>query len=386
MEKVAKLRQTVYQLLEGKKQGSVGARMVSLSLVILIFANIVAFALETIDEVNTRAASVFFGLFWVSVFIFSVEYVFRIWSITEHPSGKYRQPFWGRLKYAISPLAILDLAVILPFYLSLFGGIDLRLLRIFRLLWLLKLIRYLPAIATIGLVFRRQSRTLVAALVIMVSTLFIASTLMYFAEREIQPEVFASIPQAMWWGVTTLTTVGYGDVVPLSASGRVMGMVIMLLGIAMFALPTAILASAFIEESKRKDFIVTWNLVASVPLFSKLDAAEIAEITQILKPRTAVPNEVLFQRDEKADGMYFIISGQVEAELIPKPKRLGRGEFFGEVGLLQDQRRTATVIARTYSELLELEAAAFYTLLESNPSIKKRVVAVAEKRLARSNE
>ena len=159
-------------------------------------------------------------------------------------------------------------------------------------------------------------------------------------------------------------------------------MIIMLLGIGMFALPTAILAAAFIEESKRKDFLVTWRLVAGVPLFSELKAEEIAKIAQVLKPQTAMPNQVIFQRDEPADSMYFILSGQVKAELVTTPKILEGGEFFGEIGLLDNQRRTATVIARTYVELRELESDDLQRLLQSDPDIKRRMESVARSRRA----
>ncbi len=383
LSKIARFRKTAFQVLDGRSERRL-SRVVNFALLVLIITNVFAYALETVESFYSRFHMVFDGILAFSVGVFSIEYLLRIWSVTTHPSGRYRHPIKGRLRYTVSPLALLDLASVLPFYLFFITGLDLRLLRIFRLLWLLKVIRYLPAVATIGSVFRRQQRTLLAALVLMAITLFIASTLMYFAERDTQPESFGSIPTAMWWGMTTLTTVGYGDVVPKSTAGHVLGMVIMLLGIAMFALPTAILASAFIEELKRKDFLVTWHLVAGVPLFSKLDASEIAEIAQTLKPRTVMPNEVVFQRDEKADRMYFIVSGQVEAELVSKTNRLGRGDFFGEIGLLHEQRRTATVIARTYTELLELESADFKKLLESNPYIEKRIVSAAERRITRS--
>jgi len=382
--KIQNIRLAIYQCLEGSSHASALGKMVRVGLVALILLNVVSVAMESVDWIAERYEIWFDGFLIFSMVIFATEYTVRIWSCSAHPTGRYRQPFLGRLRYAFTPLALLDLAAILPLIFSLFPGVDLRMLRIFRMLWLLKVLRYLPAIATITQVFHRQRKTLLAALVVMVTTLFIASTLMYLAERDVQPDAFASIPQAMWWGMTTLTTVGYGDVVPTSVTGRVMGMIIMFLGIAMFALPTAILATAFIEESKRADFLVTWNLVAGVPFFSKLMAEEIAKVAEILKPRTAMPNEVLFQRDEPTSSMYFILSGQVEVELIKRPVLLGRGEFFGEVGLLQNQHRSATVIARTYMELLELAAADFHHLLGTNAILKQKIEAVVKERIARA--
>jgi voltage-gated potassium channel len=384
MTATGKLRHPIYQILEAPAGTTITAKIIRVALIVLIFLNIAAVALESIGSLRDRYASVFDGFLVFSLAAFALEYLARVWSCTADPSGRYRRPIVGRLRYASNPLALLDLAAILPFLFALLPGIDLRFLRLFRLLWLLKVMRYLPAIATISRVFLGQRRTLLATFVVMLTTLFIASTLMYAAERDVQPGSFGNIPQAMWWGVTTLTTVGYGDVVPISPTGRFMGMVIMLLGIAMFALPTAILAAAFIEENRRKEFLVTWNLVARVPLFSELKADEIAKIAQVLNPRTAMPNQVIFQRDEPADSIYFILSGQVEAELVTTPHILQQGDFFGEIGLLNDRRRSATVIARTYAELLELESDDFQRLLQSNPDIKRKVESVAQTRRSES--
>jgi voltage-gated potassium channel len=378
------LRARAFRMLEGSSAIEPGARVVSIGLIVLIGLNMLAVTLQSVGVLYERYGWFLDAFLVFSVAVFATEYILRLWTCTEHPSGRYRNPVVGRLKYAATPLALFDLVAILPFLLPVFPGVDLRLLRIFRLLWLLKVARYLPALTTISHVFQRQRRTLLAALFIMVVTLFVASTLMYLVERDVQPQVFGSIPKSMWWGMTTLTTVGYGDVVPHSSIGRALGMIFMLLGIAIFALPTAILATAFMEEAKRSDFVVTWNLVAAVPLFSELKADEIARIAQLLTPRTAMPNEVIFQRDEPADSMYFVVSGQLEVELVAGPFQLGRGDFFGEIGLLRGRRRSATIIARTYVELLELGANDFEKLLDTNEELKRKIEAIAAKRLEKA--
>jgi voltage-gated potassium channel len=240
--------------------------------------------------------------------------------------------------------------------------------------------------ATLVHVLKRERRTLAAALVLMLVMLFFAASLMYFAEHEIQPEAFASIPHALWWGVATLTTVGYGDVVPQSVIGRMLGMIIMLLGIAMFALPAGILASAFTEEARRRNFIVTWNMVAQVPFFSRLSAKEIAKVGELLHLRIVMPNEIVFQRDEEAEGMYFIVSGEVEVEVLPEPIRLRKGDFFGEMGILYDRKRSVTVMALTYAELLELDAKDFRRAFDSNPKLKQRITEEAERRMAKKSK
>jgi voltage-gated potassium channel len=164
--------------------------------------------------------------------------------------------------------------------------------------------------------------------------------------------------------------------------GRVVGVLIMLLGIGTFALPAGILASAFAQERKRRDFIVTWNLVAQVPAFSSLDAKDIADIAALLHPREVLANEVVVHVDEEADSMYFIVRGELEAEIQPEPIRMGVGDFFGEVALIYHRKRTASVLALVHSELLELDAKDLHLLFERKPELRKHILDEAERRLA----
>ena len=204
---------------------------------------------------------------------------------------------------------------------------------------------------------------------IMLVTLVFASSIVYLLEREAQPEAFASIPHAMWWGLATLTTVGYGDVAPVTGFGKLFGALIMILGIAMFALPTGILATGFANEFRKREFVVTWRLVASVPLFAGLEALRIAEVAGLLHAKLVPPRYTIVRRDEAADAMYFITSGEVDVDVAPAPVRLGAGDFFGEIALLKESNRTATVIAVTECQLLTLEAADFRRMLAANPEL-----------------
>jgi len=378
------LQQRIFDLIElgvepGRRLGTI-----NIALLILIAINVAAFVLETVPELGQRYARWFDLVLYVSVTVFSIEYLLRVWVATRHPSGLYAKPVRGRLRYLLSPLALLDLFAILPFYLGTFFGLDLRFLRLLRLLWMLKVTRYLPAMASLGRVLKRERRTLAAVFVIMGIMLFIASALIYLLEREAQPEAFASIPHAMWWGMATLTTVGYGDVVPVSPMGRVLGMLIMMLGIGTFALPAGILASAFAEEKKRQDFLLTWHLVAKVPAFAFLSAREISEIAALLHPREAMVNEVIFCRGDDAGSMFFIVSGAVEVETPSGPIRLKTGDFFGEIALIFHRERTASVVALSHVELLELEACDLFRLFEGKPKLRSRITAEATRRLAES--
>lgn len=219
----------------------------------LIAANVLAVMLATVNPVYLAHREAFVGFEVFSVAVFTVEYLGRIWSCTV--AVEYERPLVGRLRYAARPMLIVDLLAILPFFLS---GlvIDFRFLRAFRLLRFLrlfKLARYSDTVRAFGYVARDKKEDLTVALSATVILLVVASSLMYFAERGAQPEAFSSIPEALWWGVITLTTVGYGDVYPVTAIGRALGTVISVLGVGLVALPAGILASGFVEEENRTD-------------------------------------------------------------------------------------------------------------------------------------
>jgi len=371
--------------LDGQSGGERVSAVVDGCLIALIGVNVLAFVLETVESLALRYGPWFDAVLHFSIAVFTLEFVLRVWTVPLHPAGLYAHPMRGRLRYLLSPMMLVDLAAILPYYLGVIAGMDLRFLRLIRLLWILKITRYLPAMNTLGRVLRRERRTLAAVMVVMLIILFIASSLVYLLEHQRQPEGFASILHAMWWGMATLTTVGYGDVVPVSPMGRVLGVMIMLLGIGTFALPAGILASAFAEERKRRDFMVTWNLVAQVPSFASLNAREIADIAALLHPREVLTKEVVFQKGEEADGMYFIVSGELEAELQPEPVRMRGGEYFGEVALIYRRPRTATVVALSRAELLELDAKDLHRLLEAKPLLRAQIMEQAERRLANTD-
>jgi voltage-gated potassium channel len=216
----------------------------------------------------------------------------------------------------------------------------------------------------------------------MLTALMFASSIMFAFEHEVQPGAFGSIPDAMWWAVATLTTVGYGDVAPVTAMGKLLGGVTMIIGIGMFALPAGIMATGFAQEIRKHEFIVSWRLVAKVPLFTDLDAAHIAEIVGQLKPLVVPPRHAVVRIGEPGDSMFFVVSGELEADVSPAPQRFVPGEFFGEIGLLQNSVRIADVVSLTECQLLELTKDSFWHLVEIHPGIGDRVREVMERRLA----
>lgn len=243
------LRQDVYQLLEAPDRTYPGARLVDLGLIVLILLNLVAIVLESVPKVGHAWGAAFRGFEVFSVAVFTVEYLLRLWSSPENPRFTAHDSLGSaRLRYLATPLAIVDLLAILPFYLPFLLGVDLRFLRALRLLRVFKLTRYFSAMGVLLDVLREEARAFGAAIFVLLVIMMMASSAMYLFEHEAQPEAFGSIPAAMWWAVATLTTVGYGDVTPITVGGKIFGACITVIGIGMVALPAGILASGFSDH------------------------------------------------------------------------------------------------------------------------------------------
>jgi len=246
------IKKHTYVILEGKGDG-LRARLFSAFIIVLISLNIIAVILETVEPLYIRHSTLFSGFETFSVIVFTAEYVLRIWSC--NADDKYSGIIRGRIRFAFTPMALIDLLAILPFYLPMVLRLDLRFmraLRLFRFVRILKIGRYSDAITMFGRAIKSKKEELVLSVVIVLLLLVVSSSMMYFVENQAQPDAFSSIPEAMWWGIATLTTVGYGDVYPVTTVGRILGGIIALLGIAMFALPTGILSSAFTEQIHRR--------------------------------------------------------------------------------------------------------------------------------------
>lgn len=242
-------RRRTRALLDPAADGDRASLAVDILLVTLISLSVVAIILESVDALNRRYADWFRAFEILTVAVFSVEYLLRLWSSVESDGqgGALRK----RLRYVVSLPAVIDLVAVLPFYLMAFGvagTTDMRFLRAVRLLRVLKLTRYSAAFTTLSRAFTENARSFVAALSLLLIVMLIAATGMYFFERQAQPQAFGSIPAAMWWAFATLTTVGYGDVTPVTVGGKVFGAVITVVGVGMVALPTGILASAYTEQ------------------------------------------------------------------------------------------------------------------------------------------
>jgi voltage-gated potassium channel len=347
----------------------------------LILASAVTIVLETLEDAVQSFGWLFRLVEAVTVAVMVVEYALRLWAAPEREAMGARRPWDARRRYATSFVGVVDLLAALPALVALVVPIPVDLFRLLRLLRLLKLARYTPALSLFAAVMRNESRPLLATLLVVAVLLVIESAIMHVLEREAQPKVFASIPHAMWWAIVTIATVGYGDMFPITPAGKVFGGAIMVIGIALFAVPAGILATGFATEIRKRDFVVTWQTVASVPLFAGLDAARIAEISRLLKRQVVPAQYAVVRRSDPADAMFFIMAGEVQVDVAPTPVKLGRGQYFGEIGLVRDTVRTATVTTLSECQLLSLDVADFRLLLEGNPTLKATITRTAEERL-----
>ncbi len=246
------MQRRIHEILETASEGDRLSRTFDLFIIGLILLNTAALILGTVGSIYAAMPGFFRYLEAVSISIFLAEYAVRLWACTADP--KYSNPVIGRLRFALTPLLLIDLLAILPFFLPFLGLSDLRFLRAVRLVArAARLGRYFRGIRTLGTVFQDKAYELLTVALMLTVMLVLASALMYFAEHKAQPVAFASIPEAMWWSVITLTTVGYGDVSPVTPMGKVMAGVIAIMGIGMFALPAGILGSGFLEEIQRRN-------------------------------------------------------------------------------------------------------------------------------------
>ena len=377
------LRHRLYEILEHGPVGDQVGRLVGRLIVLLIVVNLAAVTLESVPELAARYAALFIGIELVSLVVFTVEYGLRVWVAVEHAPYHHSDGWKARLEYATSPAGIIDLLAVLPFWFAFVLPAELKILLVFRIIRFLKLARYSPGMRSLLNVLYAERRALFGCLVILIGATLIAATVMYLVERHVQPDKFGTIPDAMWWAIVTLGTIGYGDVVPVTIVGRIIAAATIFTGLIMVALPVGIVATAFANEIHRREFVVTWGMVARVPLFSGLNAAEIADIMRLLRAQQIEAGEVLARRGEPAHSMYFVAAGEVEIVLKDQRVRLGAGHFFGEIAALRRARRSATITAVARTSLLVLDAHDLHALMEREPRIAERVREVARGRLGR---
>lgn len=243
-----KIQGDVYTLLESPAGTNKVRKAVIFFIASLILLNVFVVILETVNSVYLESTTFFHFFDFVTVIVFSIEYILRIWCCVRNPL--YSDPVQGRIRYALSPYALTDVIALTPFYLPLIIPIEFRLLRLLRLLRIFRVLRlgkYSNAFEMFVTVMRSKKEEIVITVIMAIMVLILSSSTLYVVERDVQPEAFGSIPHAMWWAIATLSTVGYGDVVPITPLGKLFAAIVAISAIGLFALPAGLLAHGFAD-------------------------------------------------------------------------------------------------------------------------------------------
>ena len=258
------IQKRVYEILGQAQNGDKVSSFVDRFLTILIITNVLAVSLESVETIGSAFRQEFAAFEMFSIIVFGTEYILRLWSAVAKENSAHKTPFGKRIEYILSFNGLVDLAALLPSLISMFvGSADLRWIRVVRILRLLKMSNYSTALEDLGSAIYEERQSFLAALYLFTLALFIASALMYVLEHQAQPEAFASIPESMWWALITLTTVGYGDVSPITTLGKMVGALTALIGVCTVALLTGIIASAFTSQIEKRKALMEAEIAAA---------------------------------------------------------------------------------------------------------------------------
>ena len=338
---------------------------------VAVVVGVCATVLSTIDPAYDTAHRGITGVLWTCLVYFVFEWVVRIRGAVQAGRG---------LAYLTSGRGLVDAAGAIAVPLALAIGVEPRTAWLLAVVWIVKVIPGIPGLRQLRRVLAVESGPLASVLVIFLTVLFLGSVAVYFFERDVQPATFGNVPAALWWAVVTLTTTGYGDVVPVTLPGRIVAALVMISGLGMFGLWTGILATGFAAETRRDNFLKTWESVTKVPFFANLGPAAIADVTHMLRTIDLPPRTTIIRKGQQGDCMYFIASGEVEVDLPGKKVRLGAGAFFGEMALLGNNLRSANITTTRLSKLLVLDLVDFRLLMARHPDIVETIDAEAHRR------
>ena len=316
-------------------------------------------------------------------FLILIDFIFRVigssarYDMESNDGSIHYNSIYG---YLFSYYGVIDFISVIPFFIHVFGinAPDFKI--VFSLMTLLKLARFSPALIILKDVIVSERKSLLATLYLMMILTISISTILYFVERNANPDGFGTLLNSIWWSIVTLATVGYGDVVPYTALGKFLGGMAAITGFGMFALPAGILASGFAAEVRRLRDITNWNMVTRVSLFADLEFGVIADISKLLHVKRFRKNEIIIKEGTRGDSMYFIFEGSVLVHKKDLTIVLNEGDFFGEIALIKNIPRTATVTAKTRCELLELTTYDFQNFIKTKPELLKKIEDVATTR------
>ena len=338
---------------------------------VAVTVGVLSMVLLTLDTVYETAHRWVDFLLWASLVYFVFEWVVRL----RHMARQ------GRLGlYMSSSAGLVDTVGALAVPIALVLGAEPKTAWLLSVLWVLKVVPGIPGLRQLRRVLVLESGPLLSVLVIFLMVVFLASVAEYFLERDVQPQTFGSVPAALWWAVVTLTTTGYGDVVPVTPLGRMVAALVMISGLGVFGLWTGILATGFAAETRRDNFLKTWESVSKVPFFAALGPAAIADVTHMLRTMELPARTMIIRKGTQGDCMYFIAAGEVEVDLPGKKVQLGEGAFFGEMALLGNNMRGANVSTTKVSRLLVLDLVDFRVLMARHPDLAETIDAEAKRR------
>jgi voltage-gated potassium channel len=338
---------------------------------VAVACGVAMMVLLTVDPAYEAAHYWVDALLWACLAFFVFEWVVRL----RH--AMLTQRGWS---YGLSGRGLVDAAGALAVPFALILGANPKSAWLLGILWMFKVVPGIPGLRQLRRVLVQESGPLLSVLVIFLMVLFLASVSVYFLERDVQPATFGSVPAALWWAIATLTTVGYGDVVPITPLGRLVAAVVMICGLGVFGLWTGILATGFAAETRRDNFLKTWESVTKVPFFAALGPAAIADVTHMLRTMDLPARTMIIRKGQAGDCMYFIADGEVEVDLPGKKVRLGDGAFFGEMALLGNNLRSANITTTRVSKLLVLDLVDFRLLMARHPDLAETIDAEARRR------
>jgi len=338
---------------------------------VAVTVGVLALMLLSINPAYEAAHGWVDGVLWACLVYFVFEWLVRL----RHMAKRERLAL-----YTFSASGLVDAVGALAVPVALVLGIEPRTAWLLSVLWVLKVVPGIPGLRQLRRVLVLESGPLLSVLVIFLMVVFLASVAEYFLERDVQPQTFGSVPSALWWAVVTLTTTGYGDVVPVTPLGRMVAALVMISGLGVFGLWTGILATGFAAETRRDNFLKTWESVSKVPFFAALGPAAIADVTHMLRTMDLPPRTMIIKKGAQGDCMYFIASGEVEVDLPGKKVALGEGAFFGEMALLGNNMRGANVTTTKVSRLLVLDLVDFRVLMARHPDLAETIDTEARRR------
>jgi voltage-gated potassium channel len=327
---------------------------------------------STLETDYSSAHRIVEGVIWINIAHFAWEWLVRLhhaWH--ERELRPYLLSFGGMID-GISAIAI-------PIALA--AGVERRTAFLLGIIWLLKIAPDTAGFKQLRRVIAQESEQLGSVMIIFALVLYAASVIVHVLERDAQPAIFGTIHGTLWWAIVTLTTTGYGDAVPVTGLGRIVASMVMICGIGVLGMLVGVLATGYAAEARRSQFIRTWELVSKVPFFRDLAHGAIVDVTNTLRRLELPARAIVVRKGAAGDCMYFIASGEVEVELPDRKIPLPQGSFFGELALLTDSPRTATVVTKTDTALLVLDLLDFRTLTARHPELAAAIDAEAKRRV-----